>query len=48
MGMVILLVGLQAIPKQIYEAALMDGATGCSHFYISRCPGSRTFCFSFW
>ncbi len=47
-NMVILLVGLQAIPKQIYEAALMDGANRLQSLLYITLPGSRTFCFSFW
>lgn len=36
--MVMILAGLQSIPKQLYEAAEIDGANGLKRFSILRCP----------
>ncbi len=39
--MMMLLAGLQAITREQYEAATVEGATGIQTFSRSRCPRSR-------
>ncbi|MEI8703457.1 carbohydrate ABC transporter permease [Mesorhizobium sp. ISC15] len=42
LGMVMLLAGLQSIPKEQYEAAVVDGAGPVSQFFHVTLPGLKT------
>jgi len=41
LGLLILLAGMQSIPKELYEAASVDGATAFQKFFLITIPGLR-------